>query len=39
MAVGGNKIGVEIALEKHGLYILGSERMKLRGRGMKIGNW
>lgn len=30
-SVGGNKIGVEVALEKHGLYMLGSERMKLGG--------
>jgi hypothetical protein len=37
MTVGGNKIGVEVALENHGFYTLGSERMKLGGRGMKIG--
>jgi len=36
-SVGGNKIGVEVALEKDGLYMLGNERMKLGGRGMKIG--
>lgn len=33
----GNKIGVEVGLEKDGLYMLGNERMKLHGRGMKIG--